>query len=313
MIEPRSISTKPLTKLEEKLREARHQAAAGQAPERHHAESLPRIVATAIEPIESLVQEHQVDREAFILSIAQIEVRPQARKRFDDINSLARSIQEQGLLQPIVVRQLTSQRFLLLAGERRLRAVRDVLQQATIPARVIVKAEDGQRWRISQLTENLQRADYAPLELAREFKALKDEFGFSDANLAETLSVNPSWVWKQLSLLDAPSEIQIAIERGDIAATDYLNNKAHYLAQVSDASTGTNSRSAAATVAAVMKPLKRDAALSLPKKTAVELAELLQLLTAQYQLSPITLSNNPTKKELLAILTTRTSDIKQRL
>ena len=306
------VHTKPLSKLEEKLIEVRRLSAEGQPAEIHVTASLPKVVATAIERVEHSMRDHQSDPDAVIVPVDQIGVRSQARKRFEDIEELALSIQEQGLLQPIVVRQLGAARFLLLAGERRLRAVRDVLKQATIPARLIVNVEDGQRWRVSQLSENLQRADYAPLELAREFKALKDEFNLSHTQLAATLRVNPSWVWKQLSLLDAPPEIQVAIEQGQIATTDYLNNKAHYLTQVND--DGSHSPSSTTTTpGSVNKPMKRDAVVALPMKTAIELAEILKHLTAQFQLCPVTLGSKPSKKELIAILTTRATDIKKRL
>jgi ParB/RepB/Spo0J family partition protein len=260
------------------------------------------------------MREDQIDRDALVLLVDQIEIREQARKTFKRIEELAADIRENGQLQPVVVREAGPHRYLLMSGERRYRAIK-ALGQETILARVVADS-DAQTWRIKQLSENLQREDYEPLELAREFARLKEEFNLSDADLAARLKVSRTWVWKQLSLLEAPEPIREAIEKGSLSATEYLNNKADYLDRLQRSQklagepqdNGPDGSESANEPAA-----SRVARVAVPMQTAVALAEILKTLAGRYQLSDIELSATPTKKELLAVLTARAEEIKKHM
>ena len=262
------------------------------------------------------VDDEQANDKSLMLSVDQIHVGPQARKRFNKLELLAADIKARGLLQPIVVRELSPHQFLLLAGERRLRAVRDVLKQNVIAARLMITAVDEQHWRLSQLAENLQREDYEPLELAREFATLKAQFGYTDTTLADALHVSRTWVWKQVSLLSAPEAVQRAIDEGRLAATDYLNNKAMYSGEtpgvMASPTSGQSSESddeASATRRTATASVQRIPTVALPTPSTLAMAKLLQVLAEKRGLSPITLGINPTKKELAAIVTTRVAEI----
>jgi ParB/RepB/Spo0J family partition protein len=256
-----------------------------------------------------------VDQDARVLSVSSIVVRAQARKSFRRITELAADIRDRGQLQAVVVRDLGTQEYLLLSGERRLRAIRDELQHATILARIIRTDVDEQAWRLSQLAENLQREEYEPLELAREFAELKAQYGYSDADLAEQLHVNRTWVWRQLSLLDAPAHIQEAIASGSLAATEYLNNKPLYLNGLPAGNSNFPSGETAngSLTHSTSKSVSRISKVAIPTKTAQDMVEILKQLTHDHQLSPIVLGKKPTKEELLAVLTTRVQEIKQQM
>jgi ParB/RepB/Spo0J family partition protein len=304
-----------MSKLEDRIAAVRGSHAVSFAPQ-PSTDVLPPDVTSLV-----LSREPHADPDSLVLFINQIHVGMQARKRFHHIDELAADIKERGLLQPIVVRELSPHRYLLLSGERRLRAVRDVLKQDMIIARLIRTASDERAWRLSQLAENLQREAYEPLELAREFAALKEHFGYSDASLAEALQVSRTWVWKQLSLLSAPVDVQAAIDDGRLAATDYLNNKALY-AEGGDASPTHQQRAANSDPDGMDKRNRSSASrdsvtriptTAVPTPSLMEVATLLKVLAEQHALSPITLSVKPAKCELLAIITTRTPEILQQL
>ena len=88
-----------------------------------------------------------IDANARVISISSIEVRAQARKTFHLLEELAADIQLHSQLQPVVVREIGEGQYVLVSGERRLRAIRDVLRHPTIAARVIHCASDEQTWR----------------------------------------------------------------------------------------------------------------------------------------------------------------------
>ena len=257
----------------------------------------------------------QQDKDAVILFCSQIEVREQARKAFNNIPELAQSILKFKQRQPIVVQQIAPHRYLLKHGERRLRAVR-MLDQETIRALIINDDEDAKFIRLVQLTENLQREEYEPLELAREFAAMKIDFGWVNREIAEHLHISESWVSKRLALLDAPQEIQDLIERGELSESEYHNNKSVVEAKVAALSAAPElAEQSKSTPATSIKSKLRGAdvrttMVSIPMDAALELAALLQALAVQKAANPIELSDEPTKKELVAILTSRASELR---
>ena len=140
----------------------------------------------------------------------------QPRTDFADetIDALARSIQEVGVLQPIVVRRAT-EGYELVAGERRLRAGRRA-GLATIPA-VIRESDDTEALR-EALIENIHREDLGPLEMAEAFRELLEELGVTQEILAERLGVSRPHIANTIRLLSLPRGVQELLAEGRISA-----------------------------------------------------------------------------------------------
>ncbi len=142
----------------------------------------------------------------------------QPRTRFDEeaLRELADSIREHGVIQPLLVSDDGSGRYVLVAGERRLRAAR-MAGLATVPA-VVRERLDGRAELELALVENLQRRDLTPIEEARAFAALGREFGLSQREIAERVGVDRSTVANALRLLKLPEEVQELVETGRLTA-----------------------------------------------------------------------------------------------
>jgi ParB family chromosome partitioning protein len=150
----------------------------------------------------------------------------QPRTRWDDeeIKSLAASIREVGILQPIVVRK-SGERYELVAGERRLRAAK-VAGLATVPV-VLRDTGDSDLLR-EALIENIHREDLGPIELAEAFRQLLEELGLKQEELAERVGVSRSHIANTIRLLQlTDGKIQAGHARallslGDAEAVDAL-------------------------------------------------------------------------------------------
>lgn len=142
--------------------------------------------------------------------------RRQPRTTFDDesLRSLALSIQEVGILQPIVVRRV-GDGYELIAGERRLRAAK-LAGLATVP--VILRESDDAESLREALIENIHREDLNPIELAEAFRELLEELGLKQETLAERLGVSRSHVANTIRLLQLPAEVQALLAEGRIQA-----------------------------------------------------------------------------------------------
>ncbi len=140
----------------------------------------------------------------------------QPRTTFEDdsLDALALSIQEVGVLQPIVVRKAASG-FELIAGERRLRAAKKA-GLATIPA-VIRDSDDAESLR-EALIENIHREDLNPVELAEAFRELLEELGLKQETLAERLGMSRSHIANTIRLLQLPPDVQRLLAQGRIQA-----------------------------------------------------------------------------------------------
>lgn len=146
------------------------------------------------------------------LEIAIERIRPnphQPRQHFDEaeLATLTASVREHGVLQPILVTE-TVQGFQLVAGERRLRAARAAGLER-IPA--IVRQLGEQAQLEIALVENLQREDLDPIEAARGFRRLIDEFGFTHEQIAARVGRARSTVANTLRLLDLAPIVQDAV------------------------------------------------------------------------------------------------------
>ena len=143
--------------------------------------------------------------------------RDQPRKHFDkeSIAELAKSIEENGLLQPILVREYGNGRYQIIAGERRFRACK-VAGLSEIPA-IILDKDDRKVAEIS-LIENIQREDLNPIEEAMAYKALADEYGLTQEEVSEKVGKSRSAIANAVRLLDLPAPILDMVASGEISA-----------------------------------------------------------------------------------------------
>jgi ParB family chromosome partitioning protein len=139
----------------------------------------------------------------------------QPRRRFEPeaASGLAASIRHQGVLQPIVVRRRDEGGFELIAGERRWRAAR-AAGIATLPA-LVRDVDDGDSLLLG-LVENVAREQLSPVEEARAYASLVDEFELSLGEVAERVGRSKSAVSNRLRLLELPEEVLWMVARGDL-------------------------------------------------------------------------------------------------
>ena len=143
----------------------------------------------------------------------------QPRRRFAEaeLDELAQSIREKGIVQPLLVRPIADSAadFELVAGERRWRAAQLVgLHEVPV---VIRPLGDSEALEIA-LVENLQREDLSPLEEAEAYSRLTREFGRSQAGLAEAVGKSRSHVANTLRLLGLPAPVRKSLEEGALSA-----------------------------------------------------------------------------------------------
>jgi ParB family chromosome partitioning protein len=140
----------------------------------------------------------------------------QPRRRFDavGISELAESVRAQGLVQPVVVRPLDGGSWELIAGERRLRAAK-AAGLATIPA--LVRESDDRNSLLLALVENVAREDLSPIEEARAYSALMDEFALSLGDVAERVGRSKPTISNRIRLLELPEDVIGLLERGLIS------------------------------------------------------------------------------------------------
>jgi len=151
------------------------------------------------------------------IQVSAIDPNPyQPRHEFEPtaLQELADSIEASGLLQPIAVRSGSGGRYELIAGERRLRAVQR-LGWRTIPA--VVREVDDRSLLTLALIENLQRDDLSPLDAARGYRRLMDEFAIAQQEVARLVGKDRSTVSNTLRLLQLEPEIQELLEKRRIA------------------------------------------------------------------------------------------------
>nr|WP_316621794.1 ParB/RepB/Spo0J family partition protein [uncultured Ruminococcus sp.] len=156
--------------------------------------------------------------EVVTLKISQIEPnRNQPRRTFDEdaLQELALSINEHGVLQPILVRPMIYGGYQIVAGERRYRASR-MAGLTEIPA-IVRELTDSETMQIA-LIENLQRSDLTTLEEAMGYQTLMDEYDFSQEDVARIVGKSRSAVANTLRLLSLPDEVKDLLEQGKLSA-----------------------------------------------------------------------------------------------
>lgn len=166
--------------------------------------------------LQAMAVQRAPDGQPVELALDAIENNPhQTRTGFDDdlLKELARSIQVQGVIQPIVVRPGVDGRYVLILGERRLRASK-LAGNTTIPA--IVKRVSEQQAAEMTIVENLQRQDLDCLEQAHAFAHLSTDFGLTQEEIGRRVGTSRETVSNYLRLLKLPKDVQYLIERGDL-------------------------------------------------------------------------------------------------
>ena len=152
------------------------------------------------------------------LPISRVEPRSdQPRSRFDDasLEELAESIRQHGLIQPITVRKIDGGYYQIIAGERRWRAAR-AAGLTEIPVRV-VEADDRRAMELA-LVENLQREDLNPIEEARGYRTLMQEYGLTQEDAAAAVGKSRPAVANALRLLGLSDAAQRLVEDGTLSA-----------------------------------------------------------------------------------------------
>jgi ParB family chromosome partitioning protein len=140
---------------------------------------------------------------------------PRRDFREEDLEELAQSIKAHGIVQPVVVRPIANGRYEIIAGERRWRAA----QRASlhdIPV-TILDVSDREALELA-IVENVQRADLNPIEEARGYQALLEEFQYSQGELGDTIGKSRVHVTNTLRLLKLPPSVLALLEDGTLSA-----------------------------------------------------------------------------------------------
>ena len=175
---------------------------------RHDDHFVDHLVGRPIETIGRLIPVEEIDPNP-----------QQPRRQFDDLGDLIASIQEKGVLEPLLVRQLESGRFQIIAGERRFRAA----QEAGLSQVPCIEIDVDERGCLEiSLVENLQRRDLSPFEEADALAQLRDQFGFKHEEIARKLARSRTWVTESLSLAGLPPAVRRACQEGGIGSRSML-------------------------------------------------------------------------------------------
>ena len=151
-----------------------------------------------------------------MISITDIQKNPyQPRKEFDGekLHELAQSIKENGVIQPIIVRQSPVIGYEILAGERRYRASL-LAGLRYIPA--VVKQLSDQEMMVQSIIENLQRENLNPIEEARAYESLVEK-GFTHAEIADKMGKSRPYISNSIRLLSLPEQILSEVESGKLS------------------------------------------------------------------------------------------------
>ena len=185
------------------------------------------IPKTTLTKSESVVLDNtlKTKESIFLIEVDRIKGNPyQPRRDFnkEELQSLAESIREHGILQPLIVTKTEEETnsgikvsYELVAGERRLKAAK-MAGLSFIPAIIRQNTEKKQKLELA-LIENIQRADLNAIEKAKGYSKLTKEFGLTQKEIAERIGQSKEGVNNTLRLLNLPIEIQRAIETGKIS------------------------------------------------------------------------------------------------
>jgi ParB family chromosome partitioning protein len=167
--------------------------------------------------LEVLIGGHPVPSELLEIPVDAIHPNPrQPRRRFEPeaASGLADSVRRQGVIQPLLVRPRGVGGYEIVAGERRWRAAREAGRE-TVPA--VVRAADDRETLLLGLVENVAREQLTPIEEARAYAVLIDEFGLSLGEVAERVGRSKPSVSNRIRLLELPDDVLGMVERGQIS------------------------------------------------------------------------------------------------
>ncbi len=178
-----------------------------------------------------LPEESQDDADRFFMcDVDKISTNPnQPRSHFDEekLQQLADSIQEKGIIQPLLVTRKASNRYVLIAGERRLRAAR-MLGHEEVPVVVMEEGDDRESLELA-LIENIQRHDLNPIEEALAYTRLMEEFNLTQEDVAKKVGRQRSTITNVLRLLQLPESV-----RNDVICGTISEGHARVLLRVKD-------------------------------------------------------------------------------
>ncbi len=179
---------------------------------------IPRIPDSAAPSAVPASAERTQQSSTLEIDIARISPNPfQPRLDFDQrsLDELKQSIAQNGIIQPITVRRMTGGTFQLISGERRVRASQE-LGRKTIPAYIISVGTDAEMLEMG-LTENLQRENLNPIEIALSFKRLIEECFLTQDQVGERVGKDRSTVTNFLRLLKLPEKIRHGVRTEKIS------------------------------------------------------------------------------------------------
>ncbi|MBO9395344.1 ParB/RepB/Spo0J family partition protein [Shimia sp. R9_2] len=157
-------------------------------------------------------------RADLVVPIERIEPNPdQPRRDFtpEQLDDLANSIREKGVIQPLIVRKKSGDRYEIVAGERRWRASQ-MAKLHELP--VIVREYDDTEVLEIAIIENIQRADLNPVEEAMGYRQLMQKFGHTQEKVSEALGKSRSHIANLMRLLNLPDDVQMLLREGDLSA-----------------------------------------------------------------------------------------------
>ncbi len=176
-------------------------------------------------PVEKPLPRLDAGEAIFHIETDKIQPNPfQPRRDFDEeqLMELAQSVREFGIIQPLVVSKIeketpygTAIEYQLIAGERRLRAAK-IAGLPRVPAVVRRAPEDREKFEMA-IVENVQRADLNPIESARSYAKLSEQFGMTQREIAARMGKSRETIANAMRLLNLPTEMQDAIAGGKIS------------------------------------------------------------------------------------------------
>ncbi|MES0825542.1 ParB/RepB/Spo0J family partition protein [Ruegeria sp. SCP11] len=178
---------------------------------------LSALMADVTQETEGLISS-EPRRPDMKVPIEKLRANPnQPRRTFsaEQLDELAASVKEKGIIQPLIVREISGGGYEIVAGERRWRAAQ-MAQLHDIP--VIVREFDDTEVLEVAIIENIQRADLNAVEEAAGYKQLMDRFGHTQEKLAEALGKSRSHIANLLRLLSLPLDVQTLVIEGKLSA-----------------------------------------------------------------------------------------------
>ena len=221
-----------------------------------HPPAAPATVRREVPAVSPSLSDDSPDLDGIVvqLGVNDVAVNPhQPRREFDEqsIAELAASLKSTGLIQPIVVRR-ANDGYELIAGERRLRAAKKAGLK-TVAA--IVREVDAYRQAQMALVENVQREDLNPMDRAAAYRAILDQLGLTQSELADRVGEDRSVIANHLRLLDLSPPVQSHVQEGRLTL-----GHAKVLAGIEDAAVQTELGDRAAAEGLSVRNLERIAA-----------------------------------------------------